>query len=46
MDPNQFIMLVLLRFELFEVFNGNCSSKDQVGLNGVLVEMLTCAGYL
>uniref|UniRef100_A0A8B9KV12 E3 ubiquitin-protein ligase n=1 Tax=Astyanax mexicanus TaxID=7994 RepID=A0A8B9KV12_ASTMX len=29
MDPNHFIMLVLLRFELFEVFNGNCSSKDQ-----------------
>ncbi|XP_066525852.1 E3 ubiquitin-protein ligase UBR1 isoform X2 [Hoplias malabaricus] len=29
MDPNHFIMLILLRFELFEVFNGNCSSKDQ-----------------
>ncbi|KAM9466613.1 E3 ubiquitin-protein ligase UBR1 [Clarias gariepinus] len=29
MDPNHFIMLLLLRFELFEVFNGNCTSKDQ-----------------
>ncbi|XP_062863007.1 E3 ubiquitin-protein ligase UBR1 [Trichomycterus rosablanca] len=29
MDPNHFIMLLLLRFELFEVFNGNSSSKDQ-----------------
>uniref|UniRef100_A0AAR2LG23 E3 ubiquitin-protein ligase n=1 Tax=Pygocentrus nattereri TaxID=42514 RepID=A0AAR2LG23_PYGNA len=29
MDPNHFLMLILLRFELFEVFNGNCSSKDQ-----------------
>ncbi|KAK2843429.1 hypothetical protein Q7C36_011644 [Tachysurus vachellii] len=29
MDPNHFVMLILLRFELFEVFNGNCSSKDQ-----------------
>lgn len=32
MDPNHFVMLILLRFELFEVFNGNCSSKDQVCL--------------
>uniref|UniRef100_A0A8C2HB39 E3 ubiquitin-protein ligase n=1 Tax=Cyprinus carpio TaxID=7962 RepID=A0A8C2HB39_CYPCA len=30
MDPNHFLMLVLLRFELFDVFNGNSSSKDQV----------------
>ncbi|XP_076833759.1 E3 ubiquitin-protein ligase UBR1 [Brachyhypopomus gauderio] len=29
MDPNHFIMLILLRFELFGVFNGNCSTKDQ-----------------
>ncbi|XP_072545545.1 E3 ubiquitin-protein ligase UBR1 isoform X1 [Salminus brasiliensis] len=29
MEPNHFIMLVLLRFELFEVFNENYSSKDQ-----------------
>ncbi|KAK3538210.1 hypothetical protein QTP70_033114 [Hemibagrus guttatus] len=29
MDPNHFVMLILLRFELFEVFNGNRSSKDQ-----------------
>ncbi|XP_017331926.1 E3 ubiquitin-protein ligase UBR1 [Ictalurus punctatus] len=29
MDPNHFVMLILLRFELFEVFNGNCSSRDQ-----------------
>uniref|UniRef100_A0A8B9KQN1 E3 ubiquitin-protein ligase n=1 Tax=Astyanax mexicanus TaxID=7994 RepID=A0A8B9KQN1_ASTMX len=38
MDPNHFIMLVLLRFELFEVFNGNCSSKDQ--WNRLTEEML------
>uniref|UniRef100_A0A671QU40 E3 ubiquitin-protein ligase n=1 Tax=Sinocyclocheilus anshuiensis TaxID=1608454 RepID=A0A671QU40_9TELE len=30
MDPNHFLMLVLLRFELFDIFNGNSSSKDQV----------------
>lgn len=30
MEPNHFLMLVLLRFELFDIFNGNCSSKDQV----------------
>uniref|UniRef100_A0A3P8XWC1 E3 ubiquitin-protein ligase n=1 Tax=Esox lucius TaxID=8010 RepID=A0A3P8XWC1_ESOLU len=29
MDPNHFIMLILLRFELFDVFNGNHSNKDQ-----------------
>uniref|UniRef100_A0A3B5ANA7 E3 ubiquitin-protein ligase n=1 Tax=Stegastes partitus TaxID=144197 RepID=A0A3B5ANA7_9TELE len=29
MDPNHFLMLILLRFELFEYFNGSCSSKDQ-----------------
>ncbi|XP_076130884.1 E3 ubiquitin-protein ligase UBR1 [Alosa pseudoharengus] len=29
MDPNHFLMLILLRFELFDVFNGSCSSKDQ-----------------
>uniref|UniRef100_A0A4W4H9P8 E3 ubiquitin-protein ligase n=1 Tax=Electrophorus electricus TaxID=8005 RepID=A0A4W4H9P8_ELEEL len=29
MDPNHFIMLILMRFELFEVFNGNGSTKDQ-----------------
>uniref|UniRef100_A0A673KS53 E3 ubiquitin-protein ligase n=1 Tax=Sinocyclocheilus rhinocerous TaxID=307959 RepID=A0A673KS53_9TELE len=30
MDPNHFLILVLLRFELFDIFNGNSSSKDQV----------------
>ncbi|KAM3871508.1 E3 ubiquitin-protein ligase UBR1 [Diretmus argenteus] len=29
MDPNHFLMLILLRFELFDIFNGSCSSKDQ-----------------
>ena len=29
MDPNHFLMLILLRFELFEYFNGSFSSKDQ-----------------
>uniref|UniRef100_A0A8P4K694 E3 ubiquitin-protein ligase n=1 Tax=Dicentrarchus labrax TaxID=13489 RepID=A0A8P4K694_DICLA len=29
MDPNHFLMLILLRFELFDYFNGSCSSKDQ-----------------
>lgn len=31
MDPNHFLMLILLRFELFEYFNGCRVSKDQVG---------------
>lgn len=30
MDPNHFLMLILLRFELFDHFNGSYSSKDQV----------------
>ena len=30
MDANHFLMLILLRFELFDYFNGSCSSKDQV----------------
>ncbi|KAK6304458.1 hypothetical protein J4Q44_G00250440 [Coregonus suidteri] len=29
MDPSHFIMLILQRFELFDVFNGSHSSKDQ-----------------
>uniref|UniRef100_A0A8C5C7P9 E3 ubiquitin-protein ligase n=1 Tax=Gadus morhua TaxID=8049 RepID=A0A8C5C7P9_GADMO len=29
MDPNHFLMLLLLRFELFDVFNGSTSGKDQ-----------------
>uniref|UniRef100_A0A4W5RUJ6 E3 ubiquitin-protein ligase n=1 Tax=Hucho hucho TaxID=62062 RepID=A0A4W5RUJ6_9TELE len=29
MDPNHFIMLILQRFELFDVFNGSLASKDQ-----------------
>ncbi|XP_056623407.1 E3 ubiquitin-protein ligase UBR1 isoform X2 [Triplophysa dalaica] len=43
MDPNHFLMLILLRFELFEMFNGNCSSKDQEVLkqwNRLTEEML------
>ncbi|XP_069008290.1 E3 ubiquitin-protein ligase UBR1 isoform X1 [Embiotoca jacksoni] len=43
MDPNHFLMLILLRFELFEYFNGNCSSKDQdelVQWNRLTEEML------
>ncbi|XP_056332671.1 E3 ubiquitin-protein ligase UBR1 [Danio aesculapii] len=43
MDPNHFLMLVLLRFELFDIFNGNCSSKDQEVLkqwNRLTEEML------
>uniref|UniRef100_A0AAY4AT50 E3 ubiquitin-protein ligase n=1 Tax=Denticeps clupeoides TaxID=299321 RepID=A0AAY4AT50_9TELE len=30
MDPDLFLILILLRFELFEIFNGSCSSKDKV----------------
>uniref|UniRef100_A0AAX7URF3 E3 ubiquitin-protein ligase n=1 Tax=Astatotilapia calliptera TaxID=8154 RepID=A0AAX7URF3_ASTCA len=30
MDPNHFLILVLLRFELFDYFNRSCSSKDQL----------------
>ncbi|XP_072221538.1 E3 ubiquitin-protein ligase UBR1 [Leuresthes tenuis] len=43
MDPNHFLMLILLRFELFEQFNGSCSSKDQDELmqwNRLTEEML------
>uniref|UniRef100_A0A673KHP2 E3 ubiquitin-protein ligase n=1 Tax=Sinocyclocheilus rhinocerous TaxID=307959 RepID=A0A673KHP2_9TELE len=43
MDPNHFLILVLLRFELFDIFNGNSSSKDQEVLkqwNRLTEEML------
>uniref|UniRef100_A0AAQ5ZUV9 E3 ubiquitin-protein ligase n=1 Tax=Amphiprion ocellaris TaxID=80972 RepID=A0AAQ5ZUV9_AMPOC len=43
MDPNHFLMLILLRFELFEYFNGSCTSKDQDELrqwNRLTEEML------
>lgn len=30
MDPNHFLIWILLRFELFDYFNGSRSSKDQV----------------
>ncbi|XP_063058960.1 E3 ubiquitin-protein ligase UBR1 [Engraulis encrasicolus] len=43
MDPNHFLMLILLRYELFDVFNGNSSSKDQEVLrqwNKLTEEML------
>ncbi|KAG7247836.1 hypothetical protein CRUP_013019, partial [Coryphaenoides rupestris] len=29
MDPNHFLMFLLLRFELFDVFNGSTTGKDQ-----------------
>lgn len=32
MDPNHFLMLILIRFELFDYFNGNSVSKDQVSI--------------
>uniref|UniRef100_A0A8C7V8J5 E3 ubiquitin-protein ligase n=1 Tax=Oncorhynchus mykiss TaxID=8022 RepID=A0A8C7V8J5_ONCMY len=38
MDPNHFIMLILQRFELFDVFNGSLASKDQ--WNRLTEEML------
>ncbi|XP_061600229.1 E3 ubiquitin-protein ligase UBR1 [Cololabis saira] len=43
MDPNHFLMLILLRFELFEYFNGSFSSNDQdelMHLNRLTEEML------
>ncbi|XP_068608567.1 E3 ubiquitin-protein ligase UBR1 [Brachionichthys hirsutus] len=43
MDPNHFLMLILLRFELFDYFNGSCTSKDQDELmqwNRLTEEML------
>uniref|UniRef100_A0A7N6BZ26 E3 ubiquitin-protein ligase n=1 Tax=Anabas testudineus TaxID=64144 RepID=A0A7N6BZ26_ANATE len=43
MDPNHFLMLILLRFELFDYFNGSCSTKDQDELiqrNRLTEEML------
>uniref|UniRef100_A0A8C9YU16 E3 ubiquitin-protein ligase n=1 Tax=Sander lucioperca TaxID=283035 RepID=A0A8C9YU16_SANLU len=38
MDPNHFLMLVLLRFELFDYFNGSCSSKDQVSNTSTIIQ--------
>lgn len=38
MDPNHFLMLILLRFELFDYFNGNCSGKDQVSYTLVMIK--------
>uniref|UniRef100_A0AAV2JE81 E3 ubiquitin-protein ligase n=1 Tax=Knipowitschia caucasica TaxID=637954 RepID=A0AAV2JE81_KNICA len=43
MEPNHFLMLILLRFELFDFFNGTNSGKDQdelVHLNRLIEEML------
>ncbi|KAK7904739.1 hypothetical protein WMY93_017346 [Mugilogobius chulae] len=43
MEPNHFLMLILLRFELFDFFNGSHSGKDQdelVHLNRLTEEML------
>uniref|UniRef100_A0A674MHK8 E3 ubiquitin-protein ligase n=1 Tax=Takifugu rubripes TaxID=31033 RepID=A0A674MHK8_TAKRU len=43
MEPNHFLMWILLRFELFDHFNGNFSSKDQDELfqwNRLIEEML------
>ncbi|KAM9777231.1 E3 ubiquitin-protein ligase UBR1 [Neosynchiropus ocellatus] len=43
MDANHFLMLILLRFELFDYFNGNFSRKDQdevIQRNRLTEEML------
>ncbi|XP_061698857.1 E3 ubiquitin-protein ligase UBR1 [Syngnathoides biaculeatus] len=43
MDANHFVMLLLLRFELFNFFNGSCSSRDHNELlqwNRLTEEML------
>lgn len=43
MDSNHFLMLILLRFELFDVFNGSTSSKEKESLkqwNRLTEEML------
>ncbi|XP_054652195.1 E3 ubiquitin-protein ligase UBR1 isoform X2 [Dunckerocampus dactyliophorus] len=43
MDGNHFLMLILLRFELFNFFNGSCSSRDHnelVQWNRLTEEML------
>uniref|UniRef100_A0A665WSZ6 E3 ubiquitin-protein ligase n=1 Tax=Echeneis naucrates TaxID=173247 RepID=A0A665WSZ6_ECHNA len=43
MDPNHFLMLILLRFDLFDYFNGSSSSKDQdeqIQWNRLTEEML------
>ncbi|KAI3367729.1 hypothetical protein L3Q82_026576 [Scortum barcoo] len=43
MDANHFLMLILLRFELFDYFNGSYTSKDQdelVQWNRLTEEML------
>lgn len=39
MDANHFLMLILLRFELFDYFNGSCSSKDQVRNTLVIIQV-------
>ncbi|XP_034051112.1 E3 ubiquitin-protein ligase UBR1 isoform X2 [Thalassophryne amazonica] len=43
MDPNHLLMLILLRFELFDYFNGSCCTKDQdemIQRNRLIEEML------
>lgn len=37
MDPNHFLMWILLRFELFDYFNGSCSSKYQVFIFEIII---------
>lgn len=38
MDPNHFLMLILLRFELFEYFNGSRLSKDQASESRLIIQ--------
>lgn len=37
MDPNHFLMLILLRFELFDYFNESCASKDPVSNTFIII---------
>lgn len=38
MDPNHFLMLILLRFELFDYFNGSRLSKDQASESRLIIQ--------
>lgn len=42
MEPNHFLMWILLRFELFDYFNGNFSSNDQVMIFAFILETMWC----
>lgn len=40
MEPNHFLMWILLRFELFDYFNGSFPSKDQVRIFAFMLKTM------